>query len=139
MRYTPEDISKLEPYQIIVFGSNTEGRHGKGLAQKCLKKFGAIYGQSKGLQGQSYAIITKNLRKGTRSVSLNFILEQLKELVAFALEHSDKEFLLTKIGTNHAGYTESEIEGLFRKLEFPKNIILPKFENHLDKWFDILV
>lgn len=28
--YTPENIESLNPNEIFVFGSNTEGRHGKG-------------------------------------------------------------------------------------------------------------
>ena len=43
-------IEKLEPNQIFVFGSNTEGRHGKGAAKIARDKFGAIYGQAEGLR-----------------------------------------------------------------------------------------
>jgi hypothetical protein len=56
-------IDKLNSNQIFVFGSNTQGRHGKGAALTAKNKFGAIYGQAEGLQGQSYAIITKDLTK----------------------------------------------------------------------------
>mgnify|MGYP006877977877 FL=1 len=58
-------IDKLNSNQIFVFGSNTQGRHGKGAALTARNKFGAIYGQAEGLQGQSYAIITKDLTKTT--------------------------------------------------------------------------
>lgn len=37
--------------------------HGKDSSLFVYKKCGAIYGQSKGLQDNSYAIITKDLRK----------------------------------------------------------------------------
>ena len=56
-------ILKLKPNQIFVFGSNTQGRHGKGAALCAKERFGAIYGQAYGLQGQSYAIVTKELLK----------------------------------------------------------------------------
>lgn len=138
MKFTPEKIGKLLPHQIVVFGSNTEGRHGKGFALECRLNYGAIYGQAKGLQGQCYAIITKNLKKGLRSVSLDFIYEQLVELCAFAVFHPEKEILLTKIGTNHAGFKEHELANLIKKINFPSNVILPRFENHLDQWFDIM-
>ena len=59
-------ISSLKPNQIFVFGSYTQGRHGMGAAKTAKDKFGAIYGQSEGLQGQSYAIITKDLTKDDR-------------------------------------------------------------------------
>ena len=55
-------IEKLEPNQIFVFGSNTEGRHGAGTARLCLNKYGAKWGQASGLQGQSYGLITTDLR-----------------------------------------------------------------------------
>lgn len=47
---------------IFVFGSNPEGRHGAGAAKTAREKFGAQYGQGEGLQGNSYAIPTKDLR-----------------------------------------------------------------------------
>jgi hypothetical protein len=37
-------ITELEPNQIFVFGSNTQGRHGKGAALMARYKFGAVYG-----------------------------------------------------------------------------------------------
>jgi hypothetical protein len=36
---------------VFVFGSNTEGRHGAGAAKVAKDKFGAKYGQAKGMQG----------------------------------------------------------------------------------------
>jgi len=113
-----------------VFGSNTEGRHGKGFALTCKLRYGAIYGQAKGLQGQSYAIITKDLRKpnkGIRSVPLEMIKLQIVELFEFAEKNPDKEIIMTKIGTRNAGYTESEIENLFVDLKIPANVIMPSF------------
>jgi len=42
-------ITKLLSNQVFVFGSNTEGRHGKGAALWAKQNAGAIYGQSKGI------------------------------------------------------------------------------------------
>lgn len=94
---------------------------------------------AKGLQGQCYAIVTKNLKIGKRSISIESISQQLFELSQFAAQHSDKEFLLTKIGTNHAGFSENELKNMIDKINFPSNVKLPKFINHLDQWFEILV
>ena len=47
-------ITELKENQIFVFGSNTEGRHGKGAALLAFEKFGAIYGKSEGRMGQCY-------------------------------------------------------------------------------------
>lgn len=45
---------------IFVFGSNLAGRHGKGAALWARQHRGAIYGQGIGLQGNSYAIPSKD-------------------------------------------------------------------------------
>ncbi|MBS6796035.1 MAG: hypothetical protein KH215_00090 [Coprobacillus sp.] len=37
-------ITQLKDNQIFVFGSNTQGKHGKGAALLARNKFGAIYG-----------------------------------------------------------------------------------------------
>lgn len=54
--------------KIFVFGSNIDGRHGAGAAQTALHNHGAIRGVAMGIQGNSYAIATKDLYKGKRSV-----------------------------------------------------------------------
>ena len=53
---TPENIQELKENQIFVFGSNMNGNHAGGAARLAVEKFGAIMGQAKGIQGQSYAI-----------------------------------------------------------------------------------
>ena len=50
---------------IFVFGSNPEGRHGAGAAKVAREKFGAIYGQGEGLQGNAYALPTKRIKSIT--------------------------------------------------------------------------
>ncbi len=126
IRFTPEIIENLLSHQVVVFGSNTEGRHGKGMALTAKQKFGAIYGVAKGIQGQSYAIITKDLSKGMRSVDLSFIKEQIADLYAYAMINKDKEFLVTKIGCSLAGFTEKEISELFHSFQIPNNVLLPQ-------------
>jgi hypothetical protein len=127
MKYTPERITKLNPNQVLVFGSNTEGRHGAGLAKLALS-FGAVYGNPKGLQGNTYAIITKDLSKGKRSISLSNIKNQLLELYKVAKETPTKEFLLTRIGCGLAGYSNQEIGNIVKSIQShkPHNIIVPK-------------
>jgi len=46
---------------IFVFGSNPEGRHGAGAAKTAVEKFGAKYKQGEGLQGNAYALPTKDI------------------------------------------------------------------------------
>jgi hypothetical protein len=127
--YTPENIIKLEPNEIFVFGSNTEGRHGAGAARTALIKFGAIYGQAKGLQGQSYAIITTELGIKGNATMLNYIKTQLIELIGFADNHPELTFYVTKIGCCLAGFNILQIKMLFSQISkimiIPDNIILP--------------
>ncbi len=126
--YTPENITELPENGIFVFGSNTEGRHGKGAALVAKQKFGAIYGQSSGLQGKSFAIITKDLKKGLKSFPLSEIYIQLLFLMHYAQDNEHLKFYVTKLGSSLAGYSIEEIKSLFIQLseEITDNIILPK-------------
>ncbi|MDE6377500.1 MAG: hypothetical protein K2K72_02015, partial [Duncaniella sp.] len=57
-KYTPEFILTLGRNDIFVFGSNLAGLHGGGAARIAFNRFGAVWGQGEGLQGNSYAIPT---------------------------------------------------------------------------------
>lgn len=62
-----------------------------------------------------------------RSVPLDEILNQIKELYLFALKNTNWEFLVTKIGSSLAGYSESEIKSCFLNAgKIPENVYLPK-------------
>lgn len=103
-KFTPKNISKLRENEIFVFGSNMNGNHAGGAAKTAVEKFGAIMGQAKGLQGQSYAIPT--LDENMNKVSLADLEQSLLEFCWFAEENKDKTFYLTKIGMGiaHAIY-----------------------------------
>ena len=111
--------------KILVFGSNTEGRHGKGVAKLALDNHGAIYGQARGLQGNSYAIVTKDLAKGYRSVSLESIQEQVVEFMEFARNNPSMEFYVSPIGCGLAGFKIDEIAPMFK--DNPGNVELCEF------------
>lgn len=57
-RTTPAYITSLKPNEIFVFGSNLAGNHAGGAARLAYVKWGAVWGQGVGLQGQTYAIPT---------------------------------------------------------------------------------
>lgn len=128
-KQTPIKIEKLKPGQIFVFGSNTMGRHGAGAANTAFRRFGAAYGQPSGLQGHSYAIITTDLSKGPRGFKLAEIYDEIIKFSIFASEHPELKFFVTKIGSNLAGYTTTEIADLFIMVNhyYPleDNVILP--------------
>lgn len=131
MKYTPETITKLKPNQVFVFGSNPQGRHGKGAALQARLHFGAEYGNPIGRQGASYAIVTKELRGEYPSIALDTIIIQLKQFFLYATYHPKNEFLVTKIGCSLAGFTTHEIRYALQLAKeessgLPPNVVLPK-------------
>ena len=107
--------------EIFVFGSNLAGRHGKGAALFAAKNHGAIYGQGRGLQGNSYAIPTKGHTLKTLPLSeINFFVHMF---LLFAEENRDMIFNVTPIGCGLAGYKYSDIAPMFK--DCPENVRLP--------------
>jgi len=138
MRVTPKHIVKLDKNEVIVFGANVQGRHGKGAALVAKNKFGAIYGQSTGLQGQSYAIITKELRKDYEPVSLDEIKQGIDNFIIFAKENTHLTFYVVELGCNLAYFTIEEIAPLFKPAIRLKNVYLPqRFIDNLQTGFTI--
>lgn len=118
-RTTPTYINELAPGEIFVFGSNLRGIHAGGAARIALNKFGAIMGQGVGLQGQSYAIPT--MQGGVETIK-----PYVDEFIAFAREHRELTFLVTRIGCGIAGFTDWQIAPLFAEARHDDNIILPE-------------
>lgn len=138
MRITPKYIKELKENEIFVFGSNKQARHGKGAALTARNKFGAIYGQSKGLQGQSYAIITKELRKEYQPVSLQEVKEGVDTFIQFARDNEHLTFYVVELGCNLAYFTVEQIAPLFRPAMRLKNVYLPeRFLENLQTGFTI--
>ncbi|HBB00115.1 MAG TPA: hypothetical protein DCZ19_03450 [Porphyromonadaceae bacterium] len=104
--FTPENITVLAADEIFVFGSNLGGNHGGGAALVAWKKFGAIYGQGVGLQGQSYGIPT--MHGGVEAIA-----PYVDEFIEFAEAHPEYFFYVTRVGCGIAGFTDREIAPLF--------------------------
>ena len=121
--YTPDYIDRLLPSQIFVFGSNTLGYHTGGASGTARKKFGAVWGQAEGLQGQSYAIpvdFGKGIRKDTE------VKASVDKFIAFAKENEKLFFFVTRIGCGIGGYRDEEMAQFFKEALEVKNICLPK-------------
>ena len=102
-----------------MFGSNLAGSHGGGAARLAYNRFGAIWGQGVGLQGQSYAIPT--MQGGVETIK-----PFVDEFIEFAKQHQEFKFLVTKIGCGIAAFTPYEIAPLFYDAFDVENVILPK-------------
>ena len=116
-RVSPGHIDTLESNEIFVFGSNAGGFHGGGAAAHAMHNFGAIWGQGEGLQGQSYAIPTME--------GFEDMKKAIERFIAFADQHSELRFLVTRIGCGIAGYSAKEVAPLFKKCIPLENVALP--------------
>lgn len=105
---------------IFVFGSNLAGRHGKGAALYARKKYGAIYGQGIGLQGESYGIPTKDEK--IKTLPLERIKPHVDQFIEFAKDHPEMMFYVSPVGCGLAGYVPAQIAPLFKNVT--SNVIL---------------
>ena len=116
-RVAPDNIKSLESNEIFVFGSNAGGYHGGGAAAFAMHRFGAIWGQGEGLQGQSYAIPTMEGIESMRAA--------IDRFTQFADQHSELRFLVTRVGCGIAGYSVREVAPLFKGCISLENVALP--------------
>lgn len=107
---------------IFVFGSNLAGVHGAGAAKYALMKYGAIYGQGRGRQGQSYAIPTKD--ENIRTLPLHRIADEIEVFSKYAALHHDEAFVLTPIGCGLAGCRVEDIWAILHRVKLPYNVTL---------------
>ena len=123
-KVTPENITHLRENEIFVFGSNEGGRHGAGAAKLARDKWGAEYGNPVGLQGQTYAIPTKD-----KTVKFTLSVEQIRpyvdQFIEFVKNNPQYMFLVTEVGCGLAGHTPENIAPLFREAVNLENIRLP--------------
>jgi len=107
---------------IFVFGSNLAGRHGKGSALEAVRNHGAINGIGIGLQGNSYAIPTKD--ESLNILPIEGIAYHVEYFEFFAMSQYGKmQFNVVAIGCGLAGYTPRQIGPLFKYR--PINVRLP--------------
>lgn len=117
--YTPDNITFLGKRDIFVFGSNLSGHHAGGAAKVALNRFGALWGQGEGLQGNSYAI-------PTMQGGIDTIKPFVDRFIEFAKYEKALTFYVTKIGCGIAGFKINDIAPLFKEAIWVSNIRLPK-------------
>jgi len=101
-----------ENMEVFTFGSNEKGVHGAGAAFAAYRDHGAIYGQGEGLQGQSYAIPTKDGALVSRT--LDKIRASVETFKSFAAAHPEMTFRVTRIGCGLAGFRDTDIAPMFK-------------------------
>ena len=117
--FTPDRITELKPDEVFVFGSNLAGMHGGGAAYVAFRQFGAVMGCGVGLRGQSYAIPA--MQGGVETIR-----PYVDEFIAFAKEHPERFFYVTRIGCGIAGFRDREIAPLFAEALGLENVCLPE-------------
>lgn len=117
--FTPDYITELKPDEVFVFGSNLAGMHCGGAAYIAFKQFGAVMGCGVGLRGQSYAIPT--MQGGVETIK-----SYVDDFIAFAKEHPELFFYVTRIGCGIAGFRDKEIAPLFKEALELENVCLPE-------------
>ena len=116
---TPDYITRLEPNEIFVFGSNLAGFHGGGAARIAYEEFGAEWGVGVGRTGQCYAIPT--MQGGVETIR-----PYVNEFIRYAEQHPELTFLVTRIGCGIAGFTDEQIAPLFAAARNLPNVALPE-------------
>ena len=116
-RVTPNQIYDLQKGEIFVFGSNKQGFHSGGAARVAIDRFGAVWGQGEGLQGQSYAIPS--------SCPLNEMQQAVNRFADFARQHPELRFLVTRVGCGIAGHNIADVAPMFDRCINIENVTLP--------------
>lgn len=134
-----DSITSMTGGNIFVYGANPEFRNGAGAA-KAARAFGAKpYGSGRGIVGNTFGLITKNLKPGyveeatgirydkagPRSVSPDMIRANIEELYQCARDNPDKKFFIVykNDGKNLNGYSPKEMWEMFTQgKDVPENI-----------------
>lgn len=125
-------IKELKENEIFVFGSNEAGIHGAGAALQAVEEFGAMWGKGFGPHGKTFAIPTKDWN--IQTLSTTDIGFYVKRFIQYAINNTDKTFLITEIGCGLASLTPEDIAPMFKIVLYlkHKNIILP------DRFIEVL-
>ena len=89
-----------------------------GAARLAWEKFGAVWGQGVGLQGQGYA--TPTMQGGVETVE-----PYVQDFLRFAAQHPELHFYVMAVGCGIAGFEPSQIALLFRAALALDNVSLP--------------
>lgn len=125
MAYTPEFVESLKDGQMFVFGSNLIGYHSGGASLVAMQRFGAVWGQAEGPQGQCYAIPVDIRGEAVENVSA-YMKRHIDKFLAYAKAHPELFFLVIRVGCGNAGFDEEFMAPFFKEAKKIDNVSLPK-------------
>ena len=123
--YTPENVESLKDGQVFVFGSNLIGYHSGGASLVAMQRFGAVWGQAEGPQGNCYAIPVDIRGEAVDNVSM-YMKRHIDKFLAYAKAHKDQFFVIIKVGCGNAGFDEEFMAPFFKEALKMENVSLPK-------------
>jgi hypothetical protein len=106
---------------VFVFGSNEKGIHGGGAARTAVARYGAVWGQGEGRQGNAYAIPTCSapMRSDGDRLPLPKVREYVHRFVQYAKGHPEEKFKVTQVGCGLAGLAAADVAPMFE--DAPRN------------------
>jgi Mg-chelatase subunit ChlD len=125
LAYTPEFVESLKDGQVFVFGSNLIGNHSGGASLVAMQRFGAVWGQAEGPQGQCYAIPVDIRGEAIENVSA-YMKRHIDKFLAYAKAHPELFFLVIRVGCGNAGFDEEFVAPFFKEAMKMDNVSLPK-------------
>lgn len=102
----------MRPSLVFVFGSNLAGRHGAGAARDAVLHWGAQHGKGFGMQGNSYAIPTKDAH--LKPMTTEEIRPYVYDFLRLAMATPHVMYYVTPIGTGLAKMKNETIAPLFK-------------------------
>ena len=123
--YTPEFVESLKDGQVFVFGSNLIGYHSGGASLVAMQRFGAVWGQAEGPQGQCYAIPVDIRGEAVENVSA-YMKWHIDKFLSYAKAHPELSFLVIRVGCGNAGFDEEFVAPFFKEVMQMDNVSLPK-------------
>ena len=125
MVYTPEFVESLKEGQVFVFGSNLIGYHSGGASLVAMQRFGAVWGQAEGPQGQCYAIPVDIRGEAVENISA-YMKRHIDKFLTYAKAHPELFFLVIRVGCGNAGFDEEFVAPFFKEAMKMDNVSLPK-------------
>jgi len=114
---------------VFVFGSNEAGIHGAGAARAAYDQHWAEWGVGFGRTGNSFAIPTKDF--DIHTLPIDTIARYVGSFIAYAHQHPELTFQVTRIGCGLAGFKDAEMTPLFKTA--PSNC---HFDEAWKPWLD---